>query len=380
MRVLVEFCVIFLLVLGIISVAYTLCAAFFVRRKIPAPRPTPVEYPGVTLLKPLHGDEPGLEDNLRSFLEQDYEGPVQIVFGTRTHTDTAAKSVENICAANPGRDIVFATDAGVEATNPKIANLLNMVRHARHDVLILSDSDIRVPRDYVRTIVAELEEENVGAVTCLYRGGPLGGIWSGLEAMQIDYNFLPNVVVGTSTGLTKPCFGSTIGLRAETLAKVGGFAVVSRFLADDYEIGRVVRQSGYSVKISSVIVEHTSSEKNLRGLYGHEARWTKTIRLLNPAGHAGSIITHPLPLAMIAALVPGLAVPGIVLAAAALISRFWLAWQVRAAIGTGSGPLWLLPARDILSFLVFLASFVGNSVYWQGTRYMTKADGVLAQQ
>lgn len=363
------------------AVLYSAMAGLFVRRRYLAPSPPPrTRWPGVTLLKPLFLDEAGLEENLRSFFEQNYQGPLQIVFGVHSQSDPALRIAEKLRVDYPDRDLAFVVNPNFTGPNPKVANLANMLGHARHEILIASDSDIRVPENYVQTLVAELGEPGIGAVTCLYRGSPRGNIWAILEAMHIDYAFLPNVVFGTSLGLTNPCFGSTIAVRRSTLAEIGGLNAVSSHLADDYEIGRAIRARGYRVSLSSLVVEHICSEAWMTSLVRHELRWAKTIRLLNPAGYAGSVVTHTLPLALLAALTMGLSAPGLSLVMAALTARMWLAWRVRRVVGFQPGPLWLLAFRDMLSFVVFLGSYFGNSVYWRGTRYLTGADGTLAQQ
>jgi ceramide glucosyltransferase len=362
------------------GVIYTVVAVLLLPRFFPAKPRDSFDRAGVTLLKPLYRDEPGLEDNLRCFFEQDYGGPIQIIFGVHSHSDPALRIARNLCTKFPGRDVEFIIDASFEGLNPKIANLINMQRHAKHEILILSDSDISVDGDYVRTLVAELSQTNVGAITCAYLGKPIKKLWSSIEAMHIDFAFLPSVAVGTVLRLEKPCFGSTIALRRTVLAEIGGFEAISRHLADDYEIGRAIRAKGYDVRFSSMVVRHACSEERLANLVNHEIRWAKTVRVVNGPGHIGSIVTHAVPLALIAALAQGLAVPGLIVLATAIIARLWLAMRISWIVGSHAGPVWLLPARDMLSFGIFLASFFGNSVYWRGTRYLTTADGVLAQQ
>jgi ceramide glucosyltransferase len=253
-----------------------------------------------------------------------------------------------------------------------------MLPRADGEILLLSDGDIRVPASYARTLVREILTPGTGAITCLYHGHAAAGWWSRLEAMGIDYGFLPNALVGTTLGLAKPCFGATIGLRRDTLAEIGGFEALSSHLADDYELGRAVRLKGHEVKLSSLVLRHTCLEPSLKGLFRHELRWARTIRLLDAAGYAGSIVTHPLPLALLA-LTLGSGMLGLILLCAALLARLLLAWRIRIATGADSGPLWLLPLRDVLSFSIFLVSFLGNSVYWRGVRYETEAHGLLAQ-
>jgi ceramide glucosyltransferase len=366
--------------LTVTSVAYTLIAAMLIRARPLAADLRTGTRPGVTLLKPLYLNEVGLADNLKSFFEQDYDGPLQIVFGFHSPSDPALAVVERVRAQYPDCDVAFVVDTNFEGLNPKVANLINMVGHARHEILIASDSDISVPKHYVRTMVTELSGPNVGAVTCLYRGRPTHNLWSMLEAMFVNYAFLPNVILGTTFRLTAPCFGSTIALWQSVLREIGGFKALSLHLADDYEIGRAVRARGYQVKISSLLVDHSFAVPGLAGLLRHETRWARTIRVVNAPGHLGSIVTHPLPLALIAALFVHSWPFAASLVAAALASRVWLARRVQTRMDSSAGSLWLLPFRDLLSFAIFLASFFGNSVYWRGNRYLTGANGVLAQR
>jgi ceramide glucosyltransferase len=364
--------------LTLAGIAFAGLAAALIRNRhhdIPSNAP----LPSVTLLKPICGADVGLEDDLRSFFEQDYPGPLQIVCGLHSRSDPALAVVEKLAGEHSNVRVDIVIDPKLLGQNPKIANLINMLPRANGEILLLSDSDIRVPASYAKTVVQEILTPGTGAVTCLYRGRAASGWWSRIEAMGIDYGFLPNAIVGTALGLAKPCFGATIGFRLDTLAEIGGFEALSSHLADDYELGRAIRSKGHKVRLSSLVLQHTCLEPNLKGLFRHELRWARTIRLLDPAGYAGSIITHSVPLAILAlALSSG--IQGPILLCAALVARLWLAWCIRAGIGAESGPLWLLPLRDVLSFSIFLVSFLGNSVYWRGTRYETEANGLLAQQ
>jgi ceramide glucosyltransferase len=338
------------------------------------PDPAPV-----TLLKPLHLGEAELEENLRSFFAQEYEAPIQIIFGVRSYTDPALAVVDRLRWKFPEADVDVVIDSSFSGSNPKIANLINMLARAKHEILITSDSDIRVRPDYVHRIVAALDQPRVGAVTCLYAGRPVGNFWSVLEAMHIDFQFLPNAMFGIALGLTRPCFGATIALRRSTLEEIGGFESLSSHLADDYEIGRAVRNKGYRVEIPPLIVEHACSEQHPVSMLRRELRWSKTIRVLDSIGHLGSVITYPIPLALAALFALNFSEPAIGVFIAALAARTLLFLRVRGATGFRVGSLWLLPLRDMLSFVVFLGSFFGKSIYWRGTRYQMTPDGVLAQ-
>jgi ceramide glucosyltransferase len=366
---------------AVAGIAYTALAALLVRSRHAAATIRRNRLPPVTLLKPLCGAEPGLEEDLRSFFEQHYDGPLQILLGVHSRSDPALAIVEKLVREYPAVRADVVIDGSSRGRNPKISNLINMFPTATGDVLLLSDSDIRVPAHYATSLVREIFSPGVGAVTCLYHGHAIGGLWVRLEAMGIDYGFLPNALTGTVLGLAAPCFGATIGLRRGTLAEIGGFEALSQHLADDYELGRAVRAKGYAVKLSSLVLQHRCSERSFRGLFRHELRWARTIRLLNSTGYAGSVVTYPVPLALLALWPLGFgSTQGLTLLAAAVLVRLALAWRIRDGLGARSGPLWLLPLRDVLSFIIFFASFLGNSVYWRGTRYETEAHGLLAQQ
>ncbi|HEX3429952.1 MAG TPA: bacteriohopanetetrol glucosamine biosynthesis glycosyltransferase HpnI [Rhizomicrobium sp.] len=367
-----------LALLAFVAAGFTTAAAFAVGIGVRSARSALRPAVPVTLLKPLHLAEAGLQDNLRSFLRQDYEAPVQIVFGATSQTDPALGVVESLRRDFPDADIEAVADPKRLGTNPKVANLINMAAHAKYDLLIVSDSDIRVPADYLRRIIAAFQEPNVGAVSLLYAGKALGNLWSKLAAMNIDYHFVPNARLGMALGLAHPCFGSTIALRRRTLAEIGGFETLSDVLADDYELGRAVRACGYRVIIADCAVEHICSEENALALFRQEVRWAKTNLLLARSGYIGSIVTYPLPLALLAVLFQGFGALSLSALAWALAARLFLVFKVRRRLGAGSSYVWLLPLRDVLSFFVYLASFFGKTVEWRGHRFSTGADGALA--
>jgi len=368
-----------LVALALGGVVFTLTAAMLAGSPKHAPRPGGGSLPAVTLLKPLYLAEPGLEQNLRSFFLQNYAAPLQIVFGVRNYADPALLIVEKLKRSFPDADIEVVVEAKLSGTNPKISNLINMQSRAKHDVLVMSDSDIRVRPDYVRQLMAAMNEPGVGAVTCLYTGRPVGSVWSTLAAMGIDYQFRPNAIVGIAAGLAKPCFGSTIALRRQTLEEIGGFEAFSDVLADDYELGRAVRSKGYRLAVSGWTVEHICSQESAQDLFEQEVRWAKTISMLDRPGYLGSLVTFPFSLSILAMLFLGVTWTGLAVVAATFFARLLLALRSRHSLRSYAGPLWLLPLRDVLSFGVFVASFFGKSVRWRGTRYLTSPDGALAQ-
>lgn len=332
--------------------------------------------PSVTILKPLHGDEPHLEAHLATFCVQDYPAPVQVVFGVQSAQDPAIAVVRRLQAARPTLAIDLVVDARLHGTNRKVSNLINMEARIRHDVVVLADSDMIVATDYLARVVSELGRPGIGAVTLLYHGVPESGLWSRLAASWIDTHFLPGVAVGLGLGLAQPCFGSTIALRRGTLRAIGGFARVADDLADDHAIGAAVRALGLKVAVPNFTVGHSCSDKHVRDLIRHELRWQRTIRQIEPMGHLGSALAHPFAFACLAFLAePGLAAIGFALAAFALRAGLLLA--VRRAFGVDPKSYRLLPVRDMLSFGIFVASFFGRGVSWRGYRYDVAPSGVL---
>lgn len=363
-----------LLVLGLVGAMYGLIAALLVMRQLrpPAPSAPPAPLPTVDCFKPLKGAAPGLAAALASFTTQDYAGVHRVIYGVASPDDPALAIVRATAAPN---DIVIS--ARQHGANRKVSNLLNISAVSESELIVLSDADIRVPRDYLSQIVATLSMPGVGAVSLLYHGEGVAGVASRLAAMAIDYNFLPNAVLGMSAGLAKPCFGSTIALTRKTLGAIGGLEAIKDHLADDFEIGARVRALGLDVAVPGFLVAHQCDEASLRELIAHELRWARTIRWLNPGGHFGSFITHPLPFALLAVVVTGATPLALCALAAILLLRLTGKSVIDHATRASAGPWWVLPARDLISFGVFLASLVGNRVDWQGRAYRIGPGGVL---
>ncbi|MGB7034186.1 MAG: bacteriohopanetetrol glucosamine biosynthesis glycosyltransferase HpnI [Xanthobacteraceae bacterium] len=336
----------------------------------------PANLSPVTILKPLHGGEPDLYAQLAGFCRQEYPQPVQIVFGVADAADPATATVRQLIADFPDRDLALVVNARRHGANAKVSNLINMQSAMRHELLILSDSDIVVAADYLRHVVGALERPGVGLVTCLYRGAG-SGLWSQLAAMAIDYHFLPNVLVGLRLGMASPCFGSTIALRKATLASIGGFEAVVDQLADDYALGALVRRAGLAVAIPRHIVTHACVERSAGELFRHELRWARTIRSVDPSGFAGLAVTHAVPLALLGLLFGGIS-PAALTIIVALACRYALALELDSAFALRGRRLWLLPLRDLLSFAIFLASFFGRDIEWRGQRYDVRPDKTLA--
>jgi ceramide glucosyltransferase len=333
--------------------------------------------PAVSVLKPLHGDEPGLHDNLLSFVDQQYPA-VQIVFGVRSAADRAVPIARAVIAERPGADAALVIDTGARGSNLKVANLENILPAARHDILVFADSDMRVGRDYLAAVVAPFEDERTGLVTCLYKGVSSGGLWSRLGTLHINYGFLPSALVGDAMGVGGGCFGATIALRREMLDRIGGFAPLRDELADDHRIGGAVRATGAAVVLAPYLVENRVAEPSFGALWRHELRWARTVRAMTPLGYAGSIITHPVPVAALLAVLSGFSAWGCGFLLATFVLRGVVAAAVARALKLSTEGLWLLPLRDALSFAVFMGSFCGRSVAWRDQLFRVDAGGRMS--
>jgi ceramide glucosyltransferase len=364
--------------LAALGCLYALAAAAFVRRSLSRPDARAAQSPAVTILKPLKGADAGLEADLASFCDQHYAGPLQVLFGVSDPRDAAVPIVERLIAARPGRDLALHVTAAIPGANPKVANLAGLQSHVRHDIVLLSDSDIRIAPDYLARVVAALAQPGVGAVTCLYRGDARTGICATLAAMAIDYHFLPSVCVGLALRLARPCFGSTIALRRQTLERVGGFEAFVHELADDYAIGEAVRATGARVALPRLVVTHACTESRFAELWSHELRWARTLRAASPFGYAGLVVTHPLPFALLGVAFAGASATTAWLVVAAIGCRLVLQWQVDHTLGVSPRRAALGPARDLLQFAEFVASFFVGAVRWRGHRYKVDGDGTLA--
>jgi ceramide glucosyltransferase len=362
---------------ALIGSVYAILAAFLVARFALRPKPILRQAENVTLLKPLYGAELGLGANLRSFFDQDYAAPIQMVCGVQDASDPAISVVRNLKEQLPSQDVELVVSPRSAGGNPKVANILNIFPRASHDLIVLSDSDMRVGHQYVRDVVAALQQPGVGLVTCLYRGSAIAGFWSRLAAAAVDQHFLPSVLVGVRFGLAKPCFGSTIALRRDTLQRIGGFDAFANTLADDYAMGDAVRRLGLRVEIAPFTIGHTFSETSFGELLAHELRWARTIRLVDPVGYAGSVITHPLPFALAALPLSGFSTIAWMILVVTLACRLFIPIQVERLPGGGMSSLWLSPLRDLLSFAVFVASYMPGAVSWRGRRYSVGSDGTV---
>lgn len=347
---------------------YLLATGWLILRyRTEEPRRAPVPVP-VSITVPLCGGEPGLHERLLALCDQDYPGKVQIVCGTLDPNDPALAIVAAVQRARPRADLQCHADPKLHGHSRKMSNLNNIIRHVQYDTLVMIDSDVEVAPDYLARVVSELQQPGVGALTCLYYGVDSGTVWSRLSAMTATLHFIPNVITGVALGLARPCLGPTIAISRDMLRRIGGLGAFTDQLFDDYAIGEAVRATGYTVSVSSFAVGHVYQEPDARALMASQLRQACTIKGIDPIGHAGSVITHPFALALIALALGG-GGDAVLLALAALVCRVGIGWCMQQRFDARRSDLPLIPVRDAIGFIAYVASFFVATVTWRGARY-----------
>ena len=333
--------------------------------------------PPVTVLKPVCGLDPDLYENLRSFCEQDYP-EYQVIFGVSDGTDPAVPVIQELIHSHSEKDLSLVVNDRLIGTNRKVSNLANMYEQVKHEILVIADSDMHVGPDYLNAITARLQDERVGAVTCLYTGIARGGLVSVLGAAFINEYFLPSVLVARSLRDINFCFGSTMAVRRKLLDQLGGFARFSRLLADDYMLGKLVSDAGYKVCLSSYVVDNMVYEPDIKTLFLHELRWAATIRMVQPVGYSLSFITYCIPTSLLYFAVSPHVIDGIIMVVGAVFLRVLMHYTARYSLGIkGRAQPWLSPLRDLLCFTIWAVGFFNRSVHWRQYKYSLKSQGQL---
>jgi ceramide glucosyltransferase len=332
--------------------------------------------PPVTILKPLYGDEPLLDAALTTICTLAYPA-YQVVLGVSSVDDAAIPIVRRLQSRFPGRDLSLVVNPSQHGRNLKVGNLINMLPAARHDILVIADSDLHVRPDYLDHLVTALEQPATGLATTLYAGLPASrGLPALLGGTQITHTFLPGALLSRALG-RQDCLGATMALRRATLRRIGGFEALVSNLADDNALGRLVQATGLGVRLARTVPLTTVPEGTFGALLRHELRWARTIRALVPGQFAASSLQYPIFWGLIALiLAPAW---GWVVVAAAWLARIASAQGVNRALGrlgvspATPVPIWFLPVRELMSVGVLIASFTGLRVDWRG--HTMTADG-----
>lgn len=335
--------------------------------------------PPLTLLKPVKGLDAGLRENVRSYFRQDYPA-YQLLFGAADPGDPAVPVIRQVLAEYPARDarLVFCPQA--LGPNGKVSSLQQMAAHARHAILVLSDSDTRVAPDYLRRLAAPFADPAVGLVTALYRGVAPAGLAAHLERLMIHTLFIPGVLVAyLLEGLTF-ALGATLAVRRTVLDELGGFGAFVHVLAEDYQLGAQAAAAGYRVALADTTVDCVLGRLPFREFFRRQVRWARTTRACRPGGYLGAVLRHGVFLSLLLLLAEGPTALGVGL----LLATVALRHAVAVTVGTrvlrlpdpGRG-LWLLPLADALSLVIWALAFTGNTVTWRGHRYRLARGGRL---
>ncbi len=339
--------------------------------------------PPVSLLKPVHGLESRLKENIESFFHLDYP-QYEIIFAADLEDNPALAVVREICSRYPQVSTHIVVTGRPPWPNPPAYAFFRMAEHAENNILVTSDSDVLVDPSYLREIVPPLLESKNGMLTCVYRGKNAGGFWSGIHAVGMSVEMTAGVVTANLLEGMKFGLGPTIVVRRDALEKIGGFAVLGEYFANDFVIGNLIEKNDYNVVLSRHIIDHVVSPLTFRRVWEHELRWAKSTRLSRPWGHLFSGLIYAMPFGILgfaAAAALGHVWIGLVLLLAAFANRMIESWVIGWGItrDPASRSLWRYSLRDLLGFFVWCASYLGTPrAIWRNVPYDLTSDGRIA--
>jgi ceramide glucosyltransferase len=373
-------------VIGVItSTLYSLMVAVGVRRfrhRVAAAAPHSYQ-PQVSVLKPLHGDEPDLEENLASFFQQDYP-EFEIIFCARHSDDLGLAAARRVAARFPLVPTRILTCGEPPWPNARTFSLEIMRREARHPILVTSDSDVRIAPDYLASIVAPLADPKVGMVTCLYRGVTRHGLWAQLEAMGMSLEMTSGVLVAEMIEGMRFALGPSMVMRQSTVEKIGGFEQVAQYYADDFVLGKWTAEAGETVVLSTYIIEHHVRSADFKKSIAHQQSWATSTRFSRPLGHLGELLTYAVPYGLLALAVLGASghlALGLALVAITILNRVLLCLLVAGCVVRDRAAFrkaWLYPLRDFMGFCFWLRSYFGSRrLRYRGDLYELLSKGRL---
>ena len=337
--------------------------------------------PPVSLLKPLHGAEPDLHAHLATFFEQNYAGPFEILFCARHEQDSGLAIAREVAAVYPHIPVQFLVVQEPPYINAKVSSLERMGRAAAHNLFIISDSDVRVTSNYIHEVAQAFADEQVGAVTCLYRGTAEQGPWAKLEAAGMSVEMTSGVLAANLVEPMQFLLGPTMAVRRVAVEQMGGFARLGPYCSDDFLLGNWIASLGYQVVLSTHVIDHIVLNLSFLTSMKHQVRWMKSTRFSRPKGHFGTGLTFCMPFGLLASASAALlgypaAAAGLFLYAA--VSRMALAWVVARAV-VQDPALWrtviLFPLRDLMGFFFWAASYTSGRILWRGSLYVLGQDG-----
>ncbi len=328
--------------------------------------------PGISVLKPIHGDNPHLYASLASFCDQDWP-TYEVIFGAHTADDPAIAVAKRLQAEMPDRDFRIVIDERLAGPNRKAANLANIYQHARYDIIVLSDSDVEVDRNCLSSMAAPFFDQKVGAVATMYKGLAKGGAPARFAAHYINDWFVPSVLVDVSLRGIDFVFGAMSAVRREALDAIGGFEHLSQCLAEDFAMGRLVDRRGWKVVLSPYACDTICAEKTFREMFAHEVRWQRSERACRPLDHFMSVVTWSLPLLLVL-LLPQPSIIGLSIITAEIVARMALHVLLRRRFAMSDGAsVWLVPVRECVCFAAWAGGLFGNTIRWGSETFTIKA-------
>lgn len=330
--------------------------------------------PPLSILRPLAGADDGLEENLRSLFEQSYPS-FEILFAVRSPLDAAIPVVERLQESYPRVRSRLLVTGEPPYSNAKVYSLHRMLALARNDVVVMSDSDVRVAPDLLSAIAAEFQDETVGLATCPYQAVPGRSFWSKLEAIGVNTGFMAGVLVARLLVGMEFALGPTIAARRKALSDIGGFDAVKDYLAEDFVMGKLVSAKGYRVILSSSVIQHRIGAQTFSQNVEHRLRWCRSTRRSRPWGYIGEIFTHTLPLALVMLAVHPAWWPWFAAAVAGRAAAAWATAEYALRDPLTRRRWFLVPLQDLAQFAVWIAGFFGNTILWRGRRYVLLPDG-----
>lgn len=354
---------------------FCLLCVWAAARFMKQPQPAGMYRPPVTVLKPIYGLDKGLEENLLSLCRQDYP-EFQIVVSVQRETDPALPLLRRLEAAYPDR-LTLVVKVSEPVVNGKVQNLVNGLAAAKHEVLVISDSDVRVRPDYLATIVAPLEDATVGYVCTLYRSVEAQSFQEKMELLSLNADFVPSLIFSAVTGAADFCIGATVAFRRPDLETIGGMGDLGNYLVEDYELGRRLLGLGKRMVLLPHTIEIVADYPTFRAWWHHQIYWDQNTWAANPTGFVLTILTRAVPFAILFALLRGFDDTGLNVLLAALVVRLGTAEIIAHYLGDREGKraAWLLPVRDIFALASWYIAITRRSFEWRGLRFGLTKDG-----
>ncbi len=374
----IHFLLLILCISAVLFYCYGIYAAFAFFHH---PHPLQLNFhPPVTILKPICGKDDETYNNLVSFCQQKYPN-YQIIFCVRDPIDCGIPVVKQIIHEFPELDIELVVCEDIIGTNPKVSNLANAVTKAKHEILVIADSDIRVGIEYLQRVIQPLEDKSVGVVTCLYRSLAKG--WASiLEAVGTATDFHAGVLISNQIEGIKFAFGSTIVIRKQVLDEIGGFGAIADYLADDFQLGYLPTQAGSMVVLSDYIVDHVLASSTIADSIQRQIRWARCIRVSRPWGYLGLIFTYGTVTSLLLLIATGGSTIGCAVFAITWVMRLVMGWVVGVIYLQDFGVqkfFWIVPVRDVIGFLIWCYSLFGSTIEWRGRRFRLIKGGKLVE-